>query len=90
MSQRPLALTPASSRSRPWNWAAIGLIGLAQAAAVLLAVGWAWHNSPKSQEPQVAIATHSPALSPDSLQGGRMRPDCDRFPSSKLRQARWS
>lgn len=61
-----LGLTPVSSRSRTRNWAAIGLISLAQAAAVLLAVGWAWHNSPKSQEAQVAIATHSPALSPDS------------------------
>jgi len=66
-AERPLGLTPASSRSRPWNWAALGLIGLAQAAAVVLAVGLAWHNSPRSQEPQVVVATHSPALSSDSL-----------------------
>ena len=66
--ERPLGLTPASSRSRRWNWAAIGLISLAQAAAVLLAVGWAWHDSPKFREPQIAIATHSPVLSPDSSQ----------------------
>jgi hypothetical protein len=66
--ERPLGLIPASSRARPWNWAAIGLIGLAQAAAVLLAVGWAWHTSRNPQQPQVATATHSPALSPDSSQ----------------------
>jgi hypothetical protein len=69
--ERPLGLTPASSRSRPWNWAAIGLIGLAQAAAVLLAVGWAWHSSRNPQQPQVATAIHSPALSPDSSQGAK-------------------
>jgi hypothetical protein len=67
--ERSLGLTPASSRSRPWNWAAIGLIGLAQAAAVLLAVEWAWHSSRNSQQPQVAAAIHSPALSADSSQG---------------------
>jgi hypothetical protein len=64
--ERQLGLTPASSRSRRWNWAAIGLISLAQAAAVLLAVGWAWRDSPKSQGPQEAMVPHSPALSPDS------------------------
>jgi hypothetical protein len=36
--ERPLGLTAVPSRSRPWNWAAIGLIGLAQAAAVLFVV----------------------------------------------------
>ena len=66
--ERPLGLTAVPSRSRPWNWAAIGLIGLAQAAAVLLAVGWAWHTSRNPQQPQVATVTHSPALSPDSSQ----------------------
>jgi hypothetical protein len=66
--ERPLGRTPASSRARPWNWVAIGLIGLAQAAAVLLAVGWAWHTSRNPQQPQVATVTHSPALSPDSSQ----------------------
>jgi hypothetical protein len=64
--ERQLGLTPASSRSRQWNWAAICLISLAQAAAVLLAVGWAWHDSPRSPGPQDAIVTHAPALSPDS------------------------
>jgi len=62
----PRRMTPTSSRSRRWNWTAIGLIGLAQAAAVLLVVGWTWHNSPKSQEPQLALATPPPSLSPDS------------------------
>ncbi len=64
--ERPLGLTTVSSRSRPRNWAVIGLISLAQAAAVLLAVRWAWHDSPKLQEPQVATFTQSPALSSDS------------------------
>ena len=35
-----------SVRSRSWNWAAISLIGLAQAAAVLIAVGWGWRCPP--------------------------------------------
>jgi hypothetical protein len=61
--ERPLGLTPASSRSRRWNWAAIGLIGLAQAAAVLLAVGWAWRDSLKSQGPEGDIVAHPRALS---------------------------
>jgi hypothetical protein len=69
--ERSRGLTAASTRSRPWNWAAIGLIGLAQAAAVLLAVEWAWHSSRNSQQPQVAAAIHSPALSPDSYKVAR-------------------
>jgi len=69
--ERPLGLIPASSRARPWNWAAIGLIGLAQAAAILLAVGWAWHSSRNPQQPEVATAIHSPALSPDSSKGAK-------------------
>lgn len=43
-----------SSRSRSWNWAAIGLIGLAQAAAIFLAVALTWDQSPMSRLPQVA------------------------------------
>ena len=62
--ERPLGLTPTSPRSRRSNWAAIGLIGLSQAAAVLLAVGWAWQGFHKSQKAQVAVAIHSPAPSP--------------------------
>jgi len=45
-----------SPRSRPWHSAAIGL-GLAQAAAILLAVGLAWHQSTPSQTSQVAKNT---------------------------------
>jgi hypothetical protein len=41
----PFGIPSTSSRSRSRNWAAIGLIGLAQAAAVLLAVTWTWHSS---------------------------------------------
>jgi hypothetical protein len=57
---RPRGLAATSSRSRNRNWAAIGLIGLAQAAAVLLAVGWAWHISSRSNTPQVTVTSHSP------------------------------
>ena len=49
----PLVPVSTSSRSRSWNWAAVGLIGLAQAAAVLLAVGWAWHISSRSDAPRL-------------------------------------
>jgi len=45
---------PRSPRSRPWRLAAIGLIALTQAAAILLAVGLAWHQSVPSQTPQIA------------------------------------
>jgi hypothetical protein len=65
-AETPLGLTPMPSRSRRWNWAAIGLIGLAQAAAVLLVVGLTWRSSSTSQQPQLATSIDSPALSPDS------------------------
>jgi len=64
--ERPIGFTAVPSRSRPSNWAAIGLIGLAQAAAVLFVVGLTWFSSRHSQDPQMAIAVHTPALSPDS------------------------
>jgi hypothetical protein len=64
--ETPFGLPRVSSpRSRPWNWAAVGLIGLAQAAAVLLAVGLTWRTSTKSQEIPIAISTHSVAMSPE-------------------------
>ena len=47
-----------SSRSRSWNWKAVGLIGLAQAAAVLLAVGLAWQISSRFDAPQVTVTGH--------------------------------
>ena len=43
-----------SPRSRPGTWRRSALIGLAQAAAILLAVGLAWHQSSPSQTSQVA------------------------------------
>jgi hypothetical protein len=49
----PFGLSSTSSRSRSWNWAAIGLIGLAQAAVVLLAVGWAWYISSRSDTVEI-------------------------------------
>jgi len=55
------------ARSRTRRWAAIGLIGLAQAAAVLLAVGLYWQGLAPSQPPQLAMAT-DPMSSPSASQ----------------------
>jgi hypothetical protein len=43
--ETPVVLTRSSSRARRWNWAAISLIGVAQAAAILLAVASTWNHS---------------------------------------------
>ncbi|MGO9470999.1 MAG: hypothetical protein ACLQIB_43425 [Isosphaeraceae bacterium] len=43
-----------SFRRRPWSFAAVASFGLAQAAAVLLVVGVAWHSFPLSQNTQIA------------------------------------
>jgi len=43
-----------SPRSHHWRLARIGLIGLAQAAAILLAVGLAWRQSGSPQTQQIA------------------------------------
>ncbi len=48
---------PSQPRSRTRRWAAIGLIGLAQAAAVLLAVGLYQQSVVRFQPPQVALVT---------------------------------
>jgi hypothetical protein len=69
--QKPLGLSSTSPRSRPWNWAAIGLIGLAQAAAILLAVGWAWRISSRSGTPQIAVTAHSSAHAPEPSQAAK-------------------
>jgi hypothetical protein len=54
--ETPPGLTAAPSRSRRWNWAAIGLIGLAQAAAVLLlVVGSTWRSSIEIEEGQTVV-----------------------------------
>jgi len=54
---------PRSSRSRPWSVSAIGLVGLAQAAAILLAVGLAWYHSAPSQIAKVPDSMSSPSNS---------------------------
>jgi len=51
------------------RWAAIGLIGLAQAAAVLLAVGLSWRGFAPSRPPQVALVTDPTSL-PSASQSG--------------------
>jgi hypothetical protein len=56
------------SHARPRRWVAIiGLIGLAQAAAVLLAVGLSWHGFTPSQPPQISHITSSTPF-PSSFQ----------------------
>jgi hypothetical protein len=55
-----------SPRSRAWNLAAIGLIGLAQAAAILLAVGLAFYSSSPSRAPQLAQTPDSMSSPPNS------------------------
>jgi len=52
--ETPLVPSRSSSRSGPWSWAAIGLIGLAQAAAIFLVVALTWHSSTTSRLSQVA------------------------------------
>jgi len=58
---------PVRSRPRSRRWLVIGLIGLAQAAAVLLAVGLSWYGFTRLQPPQVAHLVGS-ASSPSSSQ----------------------
>jgi hypothetical protein len=55
-----------STRSRPWNLAAIGLVGLAQAAAILLAVGLGWYHSSPSQTHQIAKFPDSTSFASNS------------------------
>jgi hypothetical protein len=61
------------SQIRPRNWALIGLIGLAQAAAIVLAVGLAWHGFSPSHSPQftqtVAPPSSSSVSGPDQRGG---------------------
>ena len=57
------AIRPFAERVMPrrrWSWAAIGLIGLAQAAAILLAVGLALHGTGDSDHHMIAGAVISP------------------------------
>jgi hypothetical protein len=54
----------ASSRSRPWTFAAIALLGLGQAAAVFLAVSLTWRPSATLRSPQITNrSTPAPPLS---------------------------
>jgi hypothetical protein len=64
--ETPLGLPRVSPGSRARNWTVIGLLGLAQAAAVLLAVGLTWRSSTKSERSQIDIANHAADLSPQS------------------------
>jgi hypothetical protein len=59
----PLESPPTQPRSRSWKWAAIALVGLAQAAAILLAVNSAWRISARSAGPGLTTSIRSPAPS---------------------------
>jgi hypothetical protein len=63
----------APSRRRGRNWVLVGWIGLAQAAAVLLAVGLAWHASNPSKWTQLAQTGDSSAAMPTvDVEEGRL------------------
>lgn len=47
-----LAPAPAPVVSRPWHRSAVAVFALAQAAAILLCFGLAWHQSPTRLRPQ--------------------------------------
>ncbi len=69
------APTHPTNQRRPRRFLAIALIGLAQAAAILIAVGLAWHPqgpAPAHQNPQIAhntdlVLPHQPS----AIRGGR-------------------
>jgi hypothetical protein len=55
-AEAPAVIIPPSSRSRRWTWGAVGLVGLAQAAAILLAVTATWHQSNRAPGPADGLA----------------------------------
>jgi len=60
---RPKLIPERSARSRLRTSAVIGLIGLAQAAAVVIAVGLTWNGSDPSRPVQIATRTDPAAAS---------------------------
>jgi hypothetical protein len=69
------ALTHPTNQRRPRRFLAIALIGLAQAAAILIAVGLAWHPqrpAPIHQNQRIAHNTDlTPLHQPSAVRGGR-------------------
>jgi len=63
-----------SSRSHRGRWVVIGLIGVAQAAAVLLAVGLSWRIFTPSQPPQVGVVADSTSPASASLLKDKVQP----------------
>jgi hypothetical protein len=61
--ETPLIAIRRSSRSRRRSLAAIGVLGLAQAAAIFVAVALSWQPSSTSRLPQIADKSTSAALS---------------------------
>lgn len=86
--ETPYGLPSNSAGSRAWNWAAIGLIGLAQAAAILIAVGWTWRISSRSSLPQTTVATHSATSTQDSSPAAK-KSDLLAASSVEIEAGRW-
>ncbi len=64
------------SRSRRRSWVLFGLIGVAQAAAVLVAGGLAWHRFTTSSSPQIpqtiAADSSAPSMQPVAWDGTQL------------------
>ena len=60
--EAPVIPSHSLARVRAWKWGAIGLIGFAQAAAVLFVVGLTWQHSHRIQQLVVAKGNVSPSV----------------------------
>jgi hypothetical protein len=68
--ERPFAPAKPRPRSRTWSLAAIGLLALAQAAGILIALTLTWRPSTRSGLPQIVDQDNSatrPALAPTGV-----------------------
>jgi hypothetical protein len=72
--ETPLVAIPRSSRSRRRSLAAIGALGLAQAAAIFIAVALSWQPSTTSRPPQIADKSTSAASSSVSPKVAQLNP----------------
>jgi hypothetical protein len=58
---------PARPRSRSWRLAAIGLVGLAQAAAILVAIGLVWRGQPTRVNHNIPFAQNDKPPAPTAV-----------------------
>jgi hypothetical protein len=62
-------------RGRTWRFAAVALVGLAQAAAILIALGLAWRTQPHpdgTRKPPVIVPDQAPSAVPVAIRSARM------------------